>query len=182
MPQGYQIYNQQATYFLTFQVVEWVDVFTRPAYKTILTDCFSFCRKNKGLQLFGYVIMTNHVHLIARAKEGYRLSDIVRDFKKFTANQILPMLQGAQESRRDWMLKRFEFAAAAHQRNSHYQFWTHENHAIELFNADFAKQKLAYIHNNPVRAAIVEMPEDYLYSSARNYAGKEGIIDVDWLF
>ena len=182
MSQGYQIYNQQAAYFLTFQIVEWVDVFTRPAYKTILTDCFSFCRKNKGLQLFGYVVMTNHVHLIARANEGFQLSDIVRDFKKFTANQILPLLADAKESRKDWMLKRFEFAAAAHQRKSKYQFWTHENHAIELYSAEVAQQKLTYIHNNPVRAAIVDCAEDYLYSSARNYAGKEGIIEVDWLY
>ncbi|MFP5041356.1 REP-associated tyrosine transposase [Parasediminibacterium sp. JCM 36343] len=181
MPQGYQIYNQQAAYFLTFQVVEWVDVFTRPAYKNIVTDCFNFCRKNKGLQLFGYVIMTNHVHLIARAKESCQLSDIVRDFKKFTANQILPFLAGTQESRRDWMLKRFGFGAAAHQRNSHYQFWTHENHAIELISAYFAQQKLAYIHNNPVRAAIVDKPEDYLYTSAMNYAGRKGLIEIDLL-
>ncbi|MDQ2753420.1 MAG: transposase [Bacteroidota bacterium] len=146
-----------------------------------MTDSFNYCRKKKGLELYGYVIMTNHIHLIARAKEPSRLSDIVRDFKKFTANQLLPLLQLPQESRSDWMMKRFEFAAREHQRNSVFQLWTHENHAIELFTPDVTQQKLDYIHNNPVRAGIVEKPEEYLYSSARNYAGLRNVAEIDFL-
>lgn len=133
MSQGYQIYDQNQLHFLTFQVVKWVDIFTRKEYKDIVFDCFDFCRKKKGLELYAHVIMTNHIHLIARAKEPVYLSDIVRDFKKFTANQLLPMLQSGSESRTDWMMKRFESAASPHKRNSHYQIWTHENHVIELF-------------------------------------------------
>ncbi len=181
MSQGYQIYNQQALYFLTFQVVNWVDIFTRVEYKDIITDSFDYCRKNKGLELYAYVIMSNHIHLISRAKENYRLSDIIRDFKKFTANQLLDKIKLPAESRSDWMLKRFEFAAKRHQRNSEYQIWTHENHAVELFTSDFIDQKLDYIHHNPVRAGIVDAPENYIYSSARNYAGEKGRIEIDFL-
>ncbi len=123
--------------------------------------------------------MTNHIHLIARAKEPFHLSDIIRDFKKYTANLLLPLLQLPQESRSDWMMKRFEFAAREHQRNSHYQLWTHENGAIELFTPAFTQQKLDYIHNNPVRAGIVKKGEDYLYSSARNYAGLRSVLEID---
>jgi len=126
--------------------------------------------------------MTNHLHLIARAKENYQLSDIIRDFKKFTAHKLLEHIKQPLESRSDWMLKRFEFAASEHMRNSNYQIWTHENHAIELHSPEFIKQKLNYIHNNPVRAGIVDQPEDYIFSSARNYSGVSGKIEIDYLF
>ncbi len=79
------------------------------------------------------------------------------------------------------MMKRFEFSAKSNARNSVYQLWTPENHAIELFTTDFTNQKLDYIHNNPVRAGIVENPEDYLYSSARNYACLKSAIEIDLL-
>lgn len=107
MSQGYQVPDQNQLHFLTFQVVKWVDVFTRKEYKDIVIGCFDFCRKKKGLELCAYVIMTNHIHLIARAKEPQRLWDIIRDFKKFTANQLLPLLQSSAESLSDWMMKRF---------------------------------------------------------------------------
>ena len=181
MSQGYQIYDQNQLYFLTFQIVKWVDVFTRNEYKQIVVNSFEYCRKHKGLELYGYVIMTNHIHLIARPKEPFRLSDMVRDFKKFTANQLLPLLQQPQESRSDWMMKRFEFAAREHQRNSVFQLWTHENHAIELFTPAVTRQRLDYIHDNPVRAGIVEKAEDYLYSSARNYARLRSMMEIDFL-
>jgi len=181
MSQGYQIYNQQALYYLTFQVVNWVDIFTRVEYKDIIVNSFDFCRKSKGLELFAYVVMTNHVHLIARAKDNHQLSDIIRDFKKFTAHELLARIKLPTESRSDWMLKRFEFAAKKHQRNSEYQVWTHENHAVELFTPTFIDQKLDYIHQNPVRAGIVDNAEDFIYSSARNYTGVKGRIEVDFL-
>ena len=160
-------------------------MFTRNEYKQIIVNSFDYCRKNKGLELYAYVPkafgMTNHIHLIARAKEPFHLSDIIRDFKKFTANQLLLLMQQPTESRSDWMMKRFEFSAKSNARNSVYQLWTHENHAIELFTPKFTNQKLDYIHNNPVRAGIVEKPEDYLYSSARNYAGLKAMCAIDFL-
>ena len=78
----------------------------------------------------------------------------------------------------DWRLNRFGFNAQKHSRNEHYQLWTHENHAVILYSNDFIQEKLEYLHNNPVRARVVEKPEDYLYSSARNYADLDGLLDV----
>ena len=129
--------------------------------------------------MYAYVIMTNHIHLIARAKEGFLLSDIIRDYKKYTANTLLTLIKEPTESRSDWMLKRFEFAAKRHKRNSEYQVWTHENHAIEIYSDKFLQQKLDYIHQNPVRAAIVESAEEYIYSSAKNYFCNKGLIEID---
>ena len=125
--------------------------------------------------------MSNHIHLIARAKECYILSDIIRDFKKFTAKEILNKIQVGIESRRDWILKRFEFAAKQHIRNSNYQVWTHENHAIELISKKFIDQKLNFIHKNPVRAKIVTEAIHYVYRSARNYAGLDSVLEIDFL-
>jgi REP element-mobilizing transposase RayT len=157
--------------------VDWIDVFTRPIYRDIAIDSLKYCQKNKGLQVFGYVIMSNHIHLIANSPDGH-LSDTLRDFKKFTAKTIIANIKESDESRREWMLNRFEFNAQRHSRNENYQEWTHENHAIILYSNDFIQEKLDYIHNNPVRARIVEKPEDYLYSSARNYADLDSILEV----
>lgn len=177
MSTGYQIKNQEGLYFLTFQVVNWIDVFTRKIYRDIIIENFKYCQENKGLQIFAYVIMSNHVHLIANSAEG-KLSDTVRDFKKYTSRVIIETIKSINESRREWMLNQFSFAAKKHSRNQDYQFWTHENHAIELRTPDFIREKIEYTHNNPVRAGIVENPENYLYSSARNYADMENILDV----
>ena len=122
---GYQIYNQHAVYFLTFTIVDWVDIFTRKVYKDIIIDSLNFCQKNKELKIFGYVIMSNHLHLIVQAIGEIPLSDIIRDFKKYTANNIIKSIETANESRREWILHRFKFNASLNKRNSHYQVWTH---------------------------------------------------------
>ena len=179
MPTGYQIDNQAGLYFLTFQVVEWVDIFTRKIYVDIVLDSLTYCRKEKGLKLYAFVIMSNHIHMIVSA-EKENLSAVIRDFKRYTATTILKAIQeNKQESRRIWMLKQFEYAANKHKRNSKYQFWRHDNHAIELESHKFIMQKMAYIHENPVRAGFVEHPEDWMYSSQRNYSGKYALIEIE---
>ena len=84
---AYQIRNQEGLYFLTFQIVGWVDIFTRKCYRDIMIDSLAYCRKNKGLELYAYVNRTNHVHLIVRSSKG-DLSGLVRDLKKYTSKQI----------------------------------------------------------------------------------------------
>jgi REP element-mobilizing transposase RayT len=95
---------EEGTYFVTFAVVGWVDVFTRKEYVGILFDSLEFCRKHKGLELFEYVVMPSHVHLLARRKAGL-LSDVIRDMKSFTAKKLLDAIaQNERESRREWMM------------------------------------------------------------------------------
>jgi len=176
----YKFANPEGLYYITFATVWWVDVFTRPQYKNILVESLSYCRKEKGLELFAYVIMTNHVHLIARAKEGFELSAIMRDFKKFTSKQILTAItENPQESRKEWMLQIFKKAGLYNSNNTNYQFWQQDNHPIELFKVETIEQKLHYIHNNPVVKCIVINPEDYMYSSARNYAELDCVLEID---
>lgn len=180
MSTGYQIEDPRAPYFLTFQIVDWIDVFTRKIYKDIIIDSFKYSIKNKGLQVFAYVIMSNHIHLISNSVNG-NLSDIIRDIKKYTSKKIITTIYNLPESRREWMLNRFKFSASHIKANKNYQVWTHENHAVILYSNKFFEEKIEYIHNNPVRAGIVEKPEDYLYSSARNYASLEAPIDIPLL-
>ena len=125
--------------------------------------------------------MSNHIHLIANSTTG-NLSDTVRDFKKFTSVRIIKeIINNPQESRKEWMLNIFSFNAKKHSRNEKFQFWTHENHAVFLYSPKFTQEKLDYLHNNPVRAGIVQYPEQYLYSNARNYAEMDSILDVEKL-
>jgi REP element-mobilizing transposase RayT len=116
MTTGYQIRDQAALHYLTIQVVDWIDVFTRQVYCDMVIDSLKYYQDNKGLQLFGYVIMSNHVHLIANSPKG-QLSDIFRDFKKFTARTIIENIGSGTESRKDWILNRFQFNAQRHSRN-----------------------------------------------------------------
>jgi len=76
--------DHDAIHFITFTIVDWVDIFTRPAYKNLIIESLGYCQQQKGLELYGYCLMTNHLHLLASATEPAKLPDIVRDFKKHT--------------------------------------------------------------------------------------------------
>jgi len=180
MSTGYQIKDQSAAYFITLQVVEWVDVFTREQYKDIVIDNLKYCQQDKGLAVFSYVIMSNHIHMIVQSKTD-NLSSTLRDFKSFTSKTLFSAIATNKESRRNWMLDVFSKSAIGHKRNSKFQIWTHENHAVHICSDTFVRQRLEYIHMNPVRAGIVTKPEDYLYSSARNYAELDFVMPVELL-
>jgi putative transposase len=179
----YVITDQNACYFLTFTVVDWVDVFIRPVYKQIIVDSLNFCIEKKGLKVFAWCLMTNHIHLIAEAKEGFMLSHIIRDLKKFTAVSCLKAIEKEHESRKDWMLYRFEFAGKFKNRIEKYNFWQDGYHGIYLdpHKPEMLKTRLNYIHQNPVRAGIVEEEHHYLYSSANDYCGMKGLVKVEFV-
>jgi putative transposase len=123
------------------------------------------------------------LHLIASAKNE-NLSDVLPDFKKFTSKQIIAAIENNKtESRREWMLRIFLEQGAKNSRNKTNQFWRQDNQPQELYSPKFFFQKLSYIHNNPVVAGIVEKPEHYLYSSARDYfeTKKYGLLEVTFL-
>ena len=166
------------TYFLTLTVVDWVDVFTRPVYRHIMIDSLAHCIKEKGLQLYAWVLMSNHLHLVASASGNNSLSDILRDMKKFTSKKIVETIQFVPESRRNWMMYRFELAGKYDNKIKNYKFWQDGNEPKEIQTFPFMKQKIDYIHNNPVRAEIVPEPHHYLYSSAIDYCGGQGILPV----
>lgn len=175
----YKILDQHGINFVTLTVVDWVDVFIRKRYKDIVIESLKHCQKEKGLVVYAYVIMSSHIHLIAEAKGSIPLSDILRDFKKFTSKTILREIEhGEYESRREWMLNRFAFRGHNASGNRQYQFWQSDNHPIILYTLPVIAQKIIYIHNNPVVEGWVEQADQYLYSSASNYVGNTGLLDV----
>lgn len=180
MSTRYKIQDPEGLYFLTMTTVGWIDVFTRKSYRDIIIGSLQFCQEKKGLQLYAYVIMSNHIHLIAKADEGLHLTNILADFKKHTARKIIDeMLTSEKESRKDWLL--YQMAWYAKQNGRHdqdYQLWQSDNHPVLLASPKFIYQKLNYIHNNPVEAGIVVEPAHYIYSSAAYYENGEGILPV----
>ena len=172
--------ESNSIYFLTLTVVDWVDTFTREEYRQIIIDSLKYCQKEKGLEIYCWCLMSNHLHLIAAGKENgqYTLSDILRDFKKFTSKAIVQMIKDIPESRRKWLLDRFEFAGRYNKKIEFYKFWQDGNEPKDVYSAEFLQQKIEYIHNNPVRAGWVNEPQHYKYSSAIDYAGDKGLIEV----
>lgn len=168
-------------YFLTMTVVDWVDVFTRPGYRHVIVEALRYCQQHKGLELYAWCLMSNHLHLMAGAAPEKNLSDILRDFKRYTSKAITTAIQRDPESRRQWMLHRFAYNARTDAKSEIYKFWQEGNEAKELITRDFTLQKLHYLHQNPVRAELVSEAEHYLYSSASNYAEQGGLLDVLFL-
>ena len=181
MNRGYKIENQNSLHFLTMTTVGWIDIFSRKCYRDMLIDSMKYCQKEQGLYIFAYVIMTNHIHCIWLTPNG-NLSNVVRDFKKYTSAMIIKkIIDENGESRSDWLKIVMDYHAKFNHNNSNYQLWQNGNHAIELESPQFINQKLNYIHLNPVRAAFVNEPEHYIYSSASNYTSGKGIIEVNIL-
>lgn len=179
MSRNYKFHNPEGVYFVSFAVIEWLDVFTRNEYKDILIDSLAFCIKNKGMELFAWCIMSNHVHLIFRSIEGHKPELILGDIKRFTSNAIIRAIkENPRESRREWLFEHFEKAGSISSNVTRYQFWRHDNKPIELWSNKVIDEKISYIHNNPVEEGLVFNPEDYVYSSARDYSGEKGLLEV----
>ncbi|MEZ4986777.1 MAG: transposase [Saprospiraceae bacterium] len=177
----YKIVNQHEPHFLTLTTVGWIDIFTRQVFRDLFLDSIRYCQREKGLVINAWVIMSNHVHLVARTEEPHRLSDVLRDMKKFTARKITEEISGdaKYESRREWLAYLTRFFAKHNARNHEHQLWQQYNCPMEVNTIKFAMQKINYIHNNPVKAGIVRIPDQYIYSSACDYMGRKGLIDVE---
>ncbi len=145
---------------MRFATIGWIDLFTRNIYRDIVVQSLQYCQQHKGLNLYAWIIMTNHIHLIAEAKEGYLLQNILRDLKRHNSKQILKAIHdNPTESRKEWMLSIFESASRYNSNNKEYQFWREDNQPIEIWSSEVLQQKLEYMHNNPIRAGFVESAE-----------------------
>ena len=152
----------------------------RPVYKHLIVDSINYCIAHKGLKVYYWCLMSNHLQMVASAEEG-SLSDILRDLKKFTSKALIQAIQEVPESRRDWMLNLFWYAGKNDRKIKHYRVWQENNDAQEIHSSSFLDEKMNYIHNNPVKAELVANPENYLYSSARDYAGEKGLVEIEFV-
>ncbi len=178
MSRNYKFHNPEGVYFVSFAVVEWLDVFTRAEYKNILLESLEFCQNEKGMEIFAWCIMTNHVHLVFRSVGDANPEKILGDFKRFTSRKIIEaIIENQKESRKEFLLTKFKEHGSKTSNTSKYQFWRHDNKPIELWSNKVIDEKINYIHNNPVEVGIEIRPEEYKYSSALDYAGAKGILD-----
>jgi REP element-mobilizing transposase RayT len=181
MSTKYKARDNNKAYFITITTVEWVDLFTRLNHKYTIVNALKYCQENKGLEIYAYVLMPSHLHMLCRVKEGFNFSDMIRDFKKHTSKALIQNIKEQVESRREWLLGFFSKACEHLKREQSYKVWQDGYHAEEISSNKFIYQKLNYIHNNPVKDKIVEKPEDYLFSSARNYAELESFLQIELL-
>lgn len=163
-------------HFLTCTVVEWLPVFTRPETAQVIFDCWTWLQEHAGLRLYGFVLLENHLHAVAQAPD---LPDVWTRFKSFTATRLIEVLETAGARR---LLDRMAFVFKAQRADRHHQFWQEGSHPQAIEGEDMLRQKLEYIHLNPVKRGFVDEPEHWRWSSARSYAGRPGVVEVytDW--
>ena len=170
----YKIVDPELPHFVTCTVLHWIPVFTRPPTVAIVLDSLRFLQ-NEGFKLYAYVILENHLHMVVQSQQLDR--DMAR-FKQFTAKSLIIYLQsqGVQS-----VLDQLAFYKKAHKQDRAYQFWQEGYHSEWIQHEEMMRQKIEYIHHNPVERGYVDKPEHWRYSSARNYAGEEGLIEVERL-
>ncbi|MEO0556457.1 MAG: transposase [Bacteroidota bacterium] len=179
MSRKYKFHNASAAYFVSFSTVYWIDVFTREVYFKVLADGIAYCRIQKGMELFAYCFMPSHVHLIFR-DSNEDPTGLLRDFKKHTSKKMLEAIEeNPQEGRKEWLLWMMARAGRKKGNVSKYQFWQHHNKPIELWSTAVIKQKMDYIHNNPVESGFVSEAVQWKYSSARNIAEEDPAFEID---
>ena len=171
----YTIREPGAPYFITCTVVKWISIFTLKPYFDILIDALRFCRQHKGLKIYAYAILDNHLHLVVA---GANLADIIRDFKSYTAKRLIGQLE---RDKKTWVLNQLQYYKQPAKTRSDYQFWQEGFHPQQIVSEEMLHQKIEYLHHNPVRIGVVARPKDWVYSSARDYAGGKGLMELDAL-
>lgn len=168
----YRIYDATAPYFLTCTIVQWLPLFAQPANVQILFNSLRFLQTEGRLVLYGYVVMENHCHLLAA---GSALGQAVASFKSFTAARMLERMA----ARNSPVLDLLAFHKLRHKRGREHQVWQEGSHPEQVQGEEMMRQKLEYMHQNPVVRGYVDDPLHWRYSSARNYAGLAGLLDVE---
>lgn len=182
MSRKYKFHKPEGMYFVSFATVEWIDVFTREDYCHIIVDSLNHCVQKKGMCIFSWVLMSNHMHLLFKAAHD-NPSQLLGKFKEFTSKAIRKAIaSNPKESRKSWLLNIMQAAAAKNSSVSEYQFWQHHNQPLEIFSFHWLEQKINYIHNNPVKAGYVVLPEHLRYSSAIDFYGGKGLVQLEPLY
>lgn len=178
MSRKYKFHNKEGIYFVSFATVYWIDVFVREEYAALITDNLNYYSRHKGMEIFCWCVMPSHIHLIFR-DSNLKPDVLLGHFKAYTSKALQKAIkENATESRKEWMLWMMERAASKASNVTRGMFWQHHNKPIELWSADVIQQKLDYIHRNPVVAGFVTQPEHWKYSSAVDYAGGKGLVEV----
>ena len=167
----YKITVPSAPHFLTFTVLHWLPIFTRPDTVNIVLNSFRFLQQD-GLKIYAWVVLENHLHLIAQSND---LNKDIQRFKSYTAKQLLKYLIDHNVKT---LLDQFAFYKKAHKTQSKYQFWQEGAHPELIQSQEMMRQKIIYIHENPVKRGYIDLPEHWRNSSARDYLGLESLLPI----
>jgi putative transposase len=178
MSDKYKIFEGDEVYFVTFTIAEWIKVLEKDDYKDLIINTIKFYQKNKGLVVYGYCIMPNHVHMIVQAVSNFTISEILRDVKKFTARAIVKKLEDEKPAGYLNILSKFAEAGTPLKRITSYKVWQDGNHAKLIYSNKFLMEKLSYLHNNPIEYGLCSVSWEYEYSSAANYMDKYSMLEV----
>ncbi len=181
MSRNYKFHNKEGLYFVSFATINWMDVFVRDEYFMALVNSLDWCRKEKGMEIYCWCIMPSHVHLIFRAKNN-NPGELLKSFKTYTSKVLKVMIEeNPQESRKEWLLWMMKRAGLKNSNVKSMQFWQQHNKPIELWSPEVIDQKVDYIHNNPVAAGFVTEAHYWKYSSAIDYSGGRGMLEIDYV-
>ena len=171
----YHFTDPALPHFVTLTVLHWIPVFTRPATVDIVLNSLRHLQ-TETLKVYAWVILENHLHLAVQSENIQ--NDLMR-FKSHTAQQLIQYLEAHKIKT---ILDPLQFYKKAHKSDRTYQFWQEGSHPEWIQNTEMLKQKVDYIHNNPVKRGYVDLPEHWRYSSARSYLNEEGLIEIckDW--
>jgi REP element-mobilizing transposase RayT len=172
----YKYSNIKLPHFITCTIVGWSPIFSDKKYSNIVIESLDFLQKSQRMTIFGYVIMKDHVHLIASSKN---LSKEVSHFKSFTAHNIIKLLKYDENFQ---TLNELKYLKKKYRKDRQFQVWQEGSHPQAILNVEIFLQKLNYIHSNPVKKGYVDDSLDWWYSSARNYVDKKSALEVtiDW--
>ena len=168
MSERYKVLDNSAPNFITLTLIDWVDLFIRPAYFKILDDALNYCIKQKGIEINAYVYMSSHIHLILKSEE-IPIGTFVTLFKKFTTTELIRAIQEIPESRKEWLLNKFGFAASRIKRGKNFKIWKDGFHPVILDTPIKIEQRINYIHNNPFESQLVREPREWVNSSCMEY-------------
>jgi REP element-mobilizing transposase RayT len=177
MPKWKNISLEGYAYFITTKIKNYIKVFETKLYFDIIIDNVNFYREKFGFKLWGYVIMPEHIHLMIHLGDKNDLSKIMEQFKRYTSKQMLKQLKKDKKSH---LIKPFTIANVKKEKH---MVWEEGFRGLGIRSERVFNIKMNYIHNNPVKRGLVEKPEDYTYSSYRNYyCDDSSIIKLDSIF
>lgn len=180
MSRKYKFHDNNKLYFISFATVHWIDVFVREEYMQIIIESWKYCQQEKGLEVYGWCVMPSHVHMIIGSKKN-KLEDIVGGMKSYISTTLKKLIkENPQESRKEWIIWMMERAGKKNSNNSDWQFWQQHNNPLEIKDEETFDKMLKYIHDNPVIAGFVNKPEDWKYSSAGDFCGMQGLIELNY--
>jgi putative transposase len=172
----YRFGDEHYPHFMTSTVVAWLPVFSTPEFAKVILESWRFLQAQRDIDMLAWVMLENHLHWIA---VGPQLSRRVGEFKSFTATSILKLMEAKGT---ETLLQELEFYKLKHKQDQRHQLWQEGSHPQIIETEEMMWQKIEYIHNNPLRRGYVDDPVHWRYSSARDYAGLPGLLEVvvDW--